>query len=101
MPGENLMMNVIFLQYLYKQMTLCYHAFGIDVRSLQRYSDAVQKNEKQDDVIEHLVTYDLLTPQPEPKERHNKDKTISSYIRYLFLPENTLSASFPSLHVSM
>lgn len=73
----------------------------MDVGSLQCYGDAVEKNEEQDDVIEHLVTYDLLTPQPEPKETHNtKDKGVSNCISHLFLTENTPSASSSSLHVS-
>lgn len=35
-------------------------------------------------MIKHLVTYDLLTPQPQPKERHNQKKNNISYISRLY-----------------
>lgn len=47
------------------------------VRSLQCYGDAVQKNEKEDNMIKHLVTNDPLTPQPQPEEKHRKKETAS------------------------
>lgn len=51
---------------------MCYHAVGLYVRSLQGDGYTVQEDEEEDDIVEHLVTYDLLTPHPEPKEKIQK-----------------------------
>lgn len=40
-------------------MCVCYHAVGLYVWSLQGDGDTVEEDEEQDDVVEHLVTYDL------------------------------------------
>lgn len=41
---------------------VCYHAVGLYVRSLQGDGYTVQEDKEEDDIVEHLVTYDLLTP---------------------------------------
>lgn len=61
-------------------MCVCYHAVGLYVRSLQCNGDAVQEDEKEDDMIKHLVTYDPLTPQPEPKERETKRALTETFL---------------------
>lgn len=48
-----------------------YHAVGLYVRSLQCNGYTVKEDEEEDDMIEHLVTYDPLTPQPQPEERES------------------------------
>lgn len=50
-------------------MCACYHAVGLYVWPLQGDGDTVEEDEEEDDVVEHLVTYDLLTPYPEPEEK--------------------------------
>lgn len=56
---------------------MCYHAVGLYVGSLQGDGYTVQEDEEEDDIVEHLVTYDLLTPQPEPIEKIQKSlKTV-------------------------
>lgn len=49
-----------------------YHAVGLYVGSLQSNCDAIKEDEEEDDMIKQLVTYDLLTPRPEPEERHKE-----------------------------
>lgn len=54
------------------RLCVCYHAVGLYVGSLQGDGYTVQEDEEEDDIVEHLVTYDLLTPQPEPEEKIQK-----------------------------
>lgn len=68
----NSLMPVFLCMSVSVCVCVCYHAFGLYVRSLQRNGDAVQEDEEEDDMIKHLVTYDPLTPQPEPKQRKRK-----------------------------
>lgn len=56
-----------------------YHAVGLYVRSLQSNCYTVKEDEQQDDMIKHLMTYDPLTPQPEPKEKR-EDRRESTEI---------------------
>lgn len=65
-------MNSLMPVFVFVCVCACYHAFGLYVRSLQCNGDAVQEDEEEDDMIKHLVTYNPLTPQPEPKQRKRK-----------------------------
>lgn len=65
----------------YVCVCVCYHAVGLYVRSLQGNGDTVKEDEEEDNVIKHLVTYDPLTPQPEPKER--KRESASSCLLFI------------------
>lgn len=51
---------------------VCYQAVGLYVWSLQGDSDTVEEDEEENDVVKHLVTYDLLTPHPEPETKTQK-----------------------------
>lgn len=72
---------------------MCYHAVGLNVWSLQGNGYTVKEDEKEDDVVEHLVTDDPLTPQPEPEER--KRDRVSSDTSSIF--HATFHTSSPSL----
>lgn len=53
----------------HRENGLIHHAVRLDVGSLQRNGDAVEEYEDQHDVIEHLVSDDLLTAHTEPAHR--------------------------------
>lgn len=81
---------------------VCYHAVGLYVGSLQGDGYTVQEDEEEDDIVEHLVTYDLLTPQPEPIEKIQKvlrqflpNTNIFSHHRHRLSSANTSSTSLP------
>lgn len=72
---------------------VCYHAVGLYVGSLQCNGDTIKEDKEEDDMIEHLVTYDSLTPLPEPEKKEG-DRVLCQLL-LCFCIYHTSSTSFP------